>query len=280
MSKWSDSGTWSGNGLRREVFFFPSGGVELYGSLYVAAELSHPWGLVACGSWGVEADRTDPLVRSAVLGLTRLGGAGMIFHYPGYGDSNGDPAGVGLTDLSDAAADALAEAARRRPDVGWFFAGFMVGAAVACLARRSADVNRLLLVQPSLRPGDYFRRLGKRRQPLAPGPSPKQMMEAGPTPEIAYGYPVPQRIVTAAEEADRASAAALASFSGDGAVVHHEKPPPAETEWPPGLKRIEVPGTWRFGALDSPRLSAAVLDWLQRMATAGAPPRQEGSQMG
>lgn len=262
-SPWADAAGWTGDGLRREVFFFCSRGVELYGSLYVAAEPSRPVGVVACGSWGVEADRTDPLVRSAALSMARLGGAGLVFHYPGYGDSFGDLAELSLADLGEVTCDAVEEASRRCPGIAWALAGFMLGASVACLAHRQAAVERLLLIQPALQPGVYFQRLAKRRLPLAPGPSPREMLQSGGTPGLAYGYPVPRRIVEQAEEADAAVRSALCAFAGEGAVIRHAKPEEADLV-PERFEQVVVPGAWRFGSQNNPRLATATADWLDR----------------
>ena len=249
--------------MRREVFFFRSRGVELYGSLYAAAEISRPFGVVACNSWGVEADRCDPLQRSVALTMARLGGAGLVFHYPGYGDSFGDLTDLDLTDLSEAASDAVAEASRRCPDLTWILAGFMLGAAVACLAQRPAAVDTLLLVQPTLRPGSYFQWLASRTRPLAPGSSPKEMMEVGTAPGMAYGYPIPRRIVDRAGEADAVVGTAATAFAGSGAIVRHAKPQETDPA-PQRFERVEAPGTWRFGSQNNPRLAKAASRWLDR----------------
>jgi hypothetical protein len=270
MSRWSDAGAWVGDGLHREVFFFRSRGVDLYGSLYAAAEPSSSLGLVACGSWGIEADRTEPLMRSVALATARLGGAAMVFHYPGYGDSYGDLAGVELADLSDAAVDAVQEATRRRPDLAWALAGFMFGAAVACLAQQRSAAQLLLLVQPSLRPGEYFERLTAERRSLAPGSGPvKETVEAGAAPGMAYGYPLPRRILARADEADAAVGAALAAFEGEGAIVRHRKPDGADHA-PAGFERVQARGAWRFGSQNNPRLAAATTEWLGRQMGSGA----------
>jgi hypothetical protein len=263
MSRWADAGAWAGDGLRREVFFFRSGGEQLYGSLYAAADLFRPFGVVACGSWGIEADRSDPLVRSVALAMARLGGAGLVFHYPGYGDSFGDLDAVGLEDLSDAACDAVEQASQRLPGIAWAFAGFMLGASVACIAQQRAAVEALLLVQPALRPGAYFRRLADRPRPLALGAPGREMMEAGVVPGMAYGYPIPRRIVEHAGEADGAVSRALAEFDGEGTVVAH--PTPKEPDHvPQRFQRIDVPGGWRFGSRNHPELAAATTNWLDQ----------------
>lgn len=243
------------------MFFFRSGETELYGSLYAAAEPSSPLGLVACGSWGIEADRSEPLLRSVALATAKLGGAGMVFHYPGYGDSPGDPSGVDLDALTASAAEAVAEASRRRPGLDWTLAGFMLGGSVACLAARQAAVGSLLLVQPSLQPGSYFRDLAGRTRPIAPGPSPGEMIEAGADAGMAYGYPVPRLIAEPAARADAAVASALEAFEGEGAVIRHQMPEELDA-LPAHFERIGVPGAWRFGSQNNPRLAKATADWL------------------
>lgn len=270
-SRWSDAAVWSGEGLRREVFFFRSAGVELYGSLYAAAEPSRPFGVVACQSWGIEADRTDPLVRNVALSMARLGGAGLVFHYPGYGDSFGDLAEVSLADLVSAAADAVEEGSRRCPGLSWILAGFMFGAATAALTRQRQG-GELLLVQPEPAPGAYLRRLAETTQPVAPGPSPREMRKAGSFPGMAYGYPVPGRIAAAAAEADAEVAAALAAYEGEGAVVRHAAGAAAPPEaLPERLERVEVAGAWRFGSQNHPGLANAAAEWLDRRTQAVRP---------
>jgi hypothetical protein len=268
MSRWSDAATWVGDGLRREVFFFPSGGELLYGSLFAATEPSRRYGVLACNSWGVEADRSEPLLRSVSLETARRGGAGMVFHYPGYGDSHGDLAGLDLDDLSRAVVDAAAEAERRCPGFTWVLAGFMFGASVAALARRRLPGEPLLLVQPALRPGEYFRRLSQSSRPLAPGSAPREMMEADSDPSMAYGYPIPHRIAEQGAGADAAVAAALGEYAGRGAVVSHAKPQQPDFA-PQRFERVEAPGTWRFGSQNNPRLAKATTEWLDRFAQGG-----------
>lgn len=269
MSGWVDWGTWEGGGLRREVFFFRSRGVELYGSLFASAELKHTCGVVACNSWGVEADRCEPLLRSVVVDVARRGGAGMVFHYPGYGDSHGELADVCLEDLGEAASDAVAEASRRQPGTSWTLAGLALGASVACLARQRAGAERLLLIQPALRPVAYFQGLSRRGEPLTVGDGAGEGMAAGTAEGMAYGYPVPRRIVDD-PDADAAIAAALAAFEGRGAVVRHPVPAGRSEEGaepiPERFERVDVPGRWRFGSRSNPRLAEAASGWLDRSA--------------
>jgi predicted alpha/beta hydrolase len=257
MSRWSDASSWSGEGLRREVFFFDSSGTPLYGSLYRGEPARSRLGLVACGSWGVESDRTDPLVRSVALAVAALGGTAMVFHYPGYGDSYGDLASVGMDDLVEATRAALAEATRRSPDTGWLLAGFMFGASVACLAGERSSVDGMLLVQPALRPGGYFRWLADygKRQPL------RFAVSEG----MAYGYPLPSRMLEHADELDEAVAAAPSASSVPTTAIRYAKP--AEQEpLREGWELVEADGTWRFGSTLDPPLVEAASAWLGRRA--------------
>jgi hypothetical protein len=211
----------------------------------------------------VEADRCDPLQRSVALEMARLGGAGLVFHYPGFGDSYGELAGVGLADLSDAASDAVAEAARRCPGLTWILAGFALGGSVASLAQRRAAVKLLLLVQPSLRPGSSFQQLVERRRPGAHASIPGEPMEVGTTPGMVYGYPIPARIAANPEASDEAVASALEGFEGEGTVIRHVKPQDSEPV-PDRFRRCDAPGTWRFGSQNNPKLAKAAVEWLDQ----------------
>jgi hypothetical protein len=258
VSRWADDATWSGEGLFREAFFFESGGERLYGSLYRAEALSRPDGMVICPSWGVEADRSSNTMHGLAFAMARLGGAALVFHYPGYGDSGGDLGVATMETLTRAAVDAVGEAVRRLSSLDWQLAGFTFGASVACLAQRQSAARDLLLLQPELRPGTYFRELARKAQRAAFGKDLER---------LAFGYPAPQAILDRASEADAAVAAALAEFEGGGAAVRHQLPELEQPDLLPGrLERLTVPGTWRFGSRAQSELRASALDWLKARA--------------
>jgi alpha/beta superfamily hydrolase len=260
MADWSDMAAWHGQGLCREVFYFGPAGERLYGSLYSAEAPSRPLGIVVCPSWGVEADRTERLSHGMALAMARTGGAGLVFHYPGHGDSQGDLRRATMDTLVAAAGAAVHEAARRRPDVTWFFAGLMLGASVACRAQEATEpANRLLLVQPALRPSEYFERLARSVREVT--------LSDGRVESIAYGYPLPAGLREAGPEEDALVARALARFDGDGAVVRCAKPPP-DPAVPAQFEEVVASASWRFGVKDYPDLDAAVTGWLDRR-TAG-----------
>lgn len=253
MDRWEDASTWVGDGVRREVFFFPSRGVELYGSLYASAQPTHSLGVVVCPSWGVEGDLTETLVHVLALEVARLGGAALTFHYPGVGESWGRIEDTTMDSLATAAADAARAAAAHSHATDWMLAGYSFGASVACLARPAAGVPSVLLLQPALRPSVYFARLTRRAQ-SAPGGSHGM--------RSAFGYPIPERIVEAAYEADAAVAAALP----EGVSIRHELPP-ERNPLPRSMEEIVLPSRWSLGARRQFQLEAAVKEWLaQRMA--------------
>jgi hypothetical protein len=258
--RWGDMGTWAGEELRREAFFFASGDKRLYGSLYAAASPTHADGVVLCNSWGFEGNQCDKALHGIALGAARGGGVGLIFHYPGFGDSPGDLTGASMESLAGAAADALAEGSRRLPAVSWTLAGLMFGASVAALATSLVEVESLLLVQPALQPSPYFSRLERSARRAAV----RVPARAG----NASGYPLPRPILEAGSASDAAVAAALAGFGGTGAVVRYAEPPRSEPI-PRRFEDLVVPGAWRFGARQKPHLAERAVEWLRRGAETG-----------
>jgi len=252
--RWRDIGSWVGEELRREAFFFDSGGVQLFGSLYAAVPLSRPTGVVICNSWGFEGNQSDITAQRIALTTARTGGAGLVFHYAGFGDSHGDLAEATMEALANAAVDAIAEGSRRLPGTSWVLAGLMFGSAVAALGASRADIDRLLLVQPALRVSAYFSRLER----IAKRSAPRMPARAG----HAYGYPLPRRILAAAPGIDAAVARALEEFAGGGAVVRHAEPPRSSLI-PAHFDDAVAPGTWRFGARQKTHLADTASRWLR-----------------
>lgn len=259
-ARWSESSTWEGEGLRREVLFFPSRRVDLFASYYAATEPTLPFGLVFCPSWGMEADNCNQMAHALALAAARLGGAGIVYHYPGYGDSHGDPRALTFDTLVDAATDAAGQAAARAPDLEWVVGGFRLGAAIACVVQRRLGARGLLLVQPSLRPGEYFADLVARARRAALG--------RPPTDDMVFGYPLPEALRQSAAAADSAAVDALGRFDGPGARVRHVKPP-ADGPPPAGLDQIDVPERWRFGGVNNWPLQNMAGWWLRQRAAAG-----------
>ena len=249
-------GTWDGD-IHREVFFFESGGERLYGSLYAAASPEPASGTAICNSWGYEGNQCDATTQRTALALARGGGAALIFHHPGFGDSEGEPAEATMERLAEATTDALAEARAHRPGAAWGLAGMMLGSAVASLAAARCRPSHLLLVQPALRPSRYFARLERSaRRAAARVPA---------RADNAYGYPLPHRIRAAGERDDAAVVTALERYDGRGAVLRYERPP-REGQIPARFEDLVLAGSWRFGARQRPELAKAAADWLSGAA--------------
>lgn len=239
-----------------DVFFFGSRDAPLYGALYRADPVTRRLGIVVCPSWGVEADCSTGLVHGLALVAARLGGAGAVFHYPGYGDSPGDLAAATMEELAAAARGAVAAAASRAPEVDWRLAGFGFGASVAALAQPGCAARGLVLLQPALRPGAYLRQVARGAGRAALGAS---------ADGLAFGYPVPAAIVERADEADAAVAHALTQSEGEGVAVRYTTPDEAA---PAPLDEVLVPGSWRFAARSQPGLLEAAREWLAARAPA------------
>jgi alpha/beta superfamily hydrolase len=262
VSRFGEEGTWAGDRVRREVFFFAGAGARLHGSLYAAAGPGTArQGLVMCPSWGVEADRSDRLVHALALAMAELGGAALVFHYPGYGDSEGDLEGMTTGTLAEAATAAAAEARARQPAERWVLGGFGYGAAVACMAAAGASADALLLVQPALRPGAYFAELERKARRVTLG--------SGGSETVAFGYPLPRAILERGADEDAVVATALEEFAGRTAVVRHESPAP-DVQLPAGADVVTAPGTWQFGSKDHPELVQGATRWLERAVSEAA----------
>ena len=255
MGRWDELDSWAGEGLRREVFFFQSGGAGLYGSLHVADPQARSFGVVMCNSWGIEADQANRLIYPLAVSVARAGGAALVFHYPGFGDSGGDPGELTIDSMAAAAAAAVEEGRRRLPGTAWMLAGFMLGASVACLAAETARADALLLVQPSLRPAEHFDGLIDKAKRLA------AISRSGD--DAVFGYSLEDAMLASARKAEPAVAAALGAFAGPGAVVRCSSPPAAGAG-PPRFERIEVDGTWRFGTRETMGLDTAAGRWIAK----------------
>lgn len=254
VGRWDEIDRWSGDGLRREVFFFSGDGFELYASLYAAEPISRPRGVALCNSWGIEADQANRLVHPLALEAARAGGAGLVFHYPGYGDSQGDPQRTTIEAMAGAAAAAVEEGRRRLPPLAWALAGLMLGASVAALAAETVRPEALLLVQPALQPSEYFADLEKRSARIA------AVTRSGD--DTLFGYSASPTLLSSAAGADERVAAALAGFTGRGAVVRYSAPKGTD-EVPDDFERIEIDGTFRFAAPHDVKLGEATAGWLK-----------------
>ena len=251
MNSWETASRWEGDGIRREVFLFPSGKERLYGSLYAATEPTVDIRLVVCSGWGHELLQLNELGHAIALGVARLGGAGILFHPTGHGDSSGSISDLTVAGNVASALDAMAEGARRMEGGTWAFAGVRTGGAVAVLAARAAGARVLALVDPALDPAGHFQMLRRRAT----------RMSLGRNPTTLFGHPLPE---PGAEDLDAPSPLeVLAQFEGRAAVIRfaHSQVDPV----PGPVEDVVVPG--RFSIPPGPNeqrvLASAAVRWIK-----------------
>lgn len=252
--RWSDSTTWTDDGVSREVFFFESGREELFASLYASTRpKKRRAGLVICASWGIEAHRMGTLAEALAHKAANHRGAALVFHYPGFGDSSGRPESITMEDLVAAAVDASVEARSRQPRLAWGFAGIRLGAYVAARARRRTGAGHLLLVQPVFDPARYFAEMLDKSRRATLGRANRG---------FAFGYPIPRAILSSASPLTRDE---LGDLAGAEAVsVEYEASGDTEHALE-GFDRITVSGTWRFGEKRYPTLKRGSIEALRQL---------------
>jgi hypothetical protein len=244
---WADAAIWTGGGVRREVFHLPSGSDLLYGSLYASDLVRGGPRFVICPSWGSEFVKTQGFCHRLARFLVDRGGAGMVFHWPGQGDSTGVPEKVNLDRLAQAVVDVLEAMVDRSGGGGWGLAGIRLGAAAAALAATAGDAAALLLLEPVLDPGGYLdevRRSARRARLRRDG-----------EPGWAFGHPVPAGLGHAMQDVTTAAT----SFPGPRAVARYGAggAPPLK-----GFDTLTVSGSWRSDSRhDHQTLARVAADW-------------------
>jgi hypothetical protein len=249
--RWTAASSWGRGRSHRETFLFGSGDDVLYASLYGSPRSERALGVVVCPSWGAEGRHLLTLGHRLALGVAKRGGTGLVFHWPGFEDSEGESGDATLDLLTQACLDAAAAGRARTPVTRWAVVGIGLGASVATLAAPQLAARSLLLVQPSLDPSRYvddLERTGKRAA-----------LRLGAPDGWAFGHPVPVGLRTA--DAAARVRDALAAFDGRAAVVAYAEPAPGV---PAGLAMHTVPGDWRRPRLRDHRpLVAAAAKWLR-----------------
>jgi hypothetical protein len=254
---WEGVATWANGALRREVFSFPSGGRRLFGSLYAPAAAAPPWGVVLCPSWGIEFQELLQPSHAFARQVVDAGGACLLYHPPGHGDSGGGLEDVSMGDLDAAATDAVQAAEARLPVCRWVAAGIRLGARAAIHAAGAFDSDTVVLIQPALRVDRFFEEMRsrtRRARLAAPLPGGDDGEE-----EESFGFPLP-----APTDASQRSEIELRPGAGwtVGLVSHGQPDPVGEASVDP----VVVPGRWRAGQDHAPLFEGA-LAWLRRSAS-------------
>jgi hypothetical protein len=258
MNPWDDASSWEGDGVRREVFLFASGSDQLYGSMYASIAPRAAIRLVICTGWGHDFIQLNELNHMIGLGVARLGGAALLFHPSGLGDSTGSMRTLTVQGHAAAALDAAAESARRTGLDGWGFVGVKLGAASAVLAAAQAGSNILALVDPVLDLPPHFEELRRRARRLA----------LGRTGELTlFGHPLPD-----GAEADLPAPSpleVLRDFGGRAGIIRWSQPAPKSL--PEDVETVVVPGSFSTppGPKEQTTLAAATVTWIGAPVTAG-----------
>jgi hypothetical protein len=214
----------------REVFYFPSEGGRLYGSLY-AAPGPVRFGIVLIPSIGLEAAQTLDPAHALASAAATWGGAGFVFHPPGTLDSSGDPAALTLNALSHAVIDAAIALRARAPAGGLGLVGFRFGASAATLAAAELDPRTVILLAPVRDPAAAVEAI--RRQ------SARATLGRGSIAE-GFGHTLP--VALADHGAAGRITGAMAAIA-DRTVVADFADPPSSNDLPDGTELLVVPGT-------------------------------------
>jgi len=209
----------------------PSGPDLLFATMQASRDPRAP-GLVICLSWGWELSHYADSAHRLADALAERGGAAMVLHWPGHGDSTGTPDEATMPRLAQAAGDALRAARDWLPEARWGLAGIRLGAAVAALTAAETDAAFLAMIQPELDPVRFFEesREAARRVSLIREGAPRWW----------FGQELPDRVVRSAHEVDVSEA--IDSYPGPCLVVRYEQPAPPDPL--PGRECV-FPGSWR-----------------------------------
>jgi hypothetical protein len=238
---------------RREVLYFRSGPDLLYASLYQRLRPTTSLRVLVCPSWGMEGKQLLQWCHQLARVASDLGGTGLVVHWPGFEDSEGDPRAATFDRLIAACHDGV-RAAPGSDGEGWSIAGIRFGAAVATLAAQALSSPALVLVEPALDPASYFAEI-ERNGRLA-------RLGAEVAPGWAFAHPLPAAIRD--PESPVSVARALHAFPGRAVVIRHKKP---ERPAPEGISVRTVPGSWQRGPFaDHRTLLVTARRWLKRAA--------------
>ena len=258
MNPWANLSLWQGNGVRRELFNFNSGKEQLYGSLYAAMDPSRDLRMVVCPGWGFDFFQMNDLMHALALGIARLGGAAVLLHPPGHGDSRGSIEDLTVDRNVAAALDAAGEAGGRIGGDTWDFGGIRIGAAVAALAADSVGGRLLPLIDPVLDLPSHFEAITRRAKRLSLGRTDAPSL---------FGHPLPKRAM--AELPARSPKEVVAEFGGLAAAIHFADDV-VEHDLGDRVEHVQVPGKFSNPAKlgEQETLAEAALGWIRSSAAA------------
>jgi alpha-beta hydrolase superfamily lysophospholipase len=196
----------------------------------------------------------ERIVRSFARRVAVIGGAALIFDWPGQGESDGEPHQVELEHLIRATYDATANLRVRYPGAKVGLAGLRLGAAVAALAAKGISPYALVLMQPAWDPAAHLVAVEKA--------STRARLGKGSARGWAFGYPLPLK-KSFAGSGERVEDA-VERFPGDTVVLGYgsEDAPTAP------FTRIEISGEWRHAAAtNDTRMTHKAVEWMRGKAS-------------
>jgi hypothetical protein len=252
-TEWANASRLDVGQVRREVLYFRSRSDLLYASLYQRIKPTTSLRVLVCPSWGMEGKQLLQWCHQLARGAADLGGTGLVVHWPGFEDSEGDPQAATFDCLIAACQDGARAVPGSNGD-GWSIAGIRFGATVATLAAGALSSPALVLVEPALDPASYFAEIERTGR--------QSRLGAAGVPGWAFAHPLPDAIRGA--ESSASLATALSAFPGRAVVVRHKKP---ERPAPEGIAVRTVPGSWQRGPFADHRpLLVTAQRWLKRVA--------------
>jgi pimeloyl-ACP methyl ester carboxylesterase len=213
-------------GLRRRRFFLDSGDGRCFALLHLPRQ-PRPPGFVSIHGFGQEFLTLSRVGMVVAEALAARGHPSLIYHGRGYGDST--PSGTAAS-LRWHLEDAQAAVNRLRLETGLDEVGLLgikFGGYVAGAIARQGEVERLILLDPVLRPGEYVRELvqqvrmaylvRRRPAPLTSTEEAIAVLRQG-TPVDVLGYPLRPDLLLDVQEDDLTSD--MGDFGGPALVLH------------------------------------------------------------
>lgn len=188
--------------------------------------------LLACPAWHGEGDYWFEAAHRLAAGVAVDGGAGIVFHWPGHGESDGDPRELTMEELVAAGIGAADELLTRCGVGPLAVAGVRVGAVPAVLVARGREADTLLLVEPDLEPDVHFAAIERSARRTSLGrPLPPDWAAARFVPRLLRATPPPLGPLPTGS-----------TGPGRCGVVRYEASDPFDRA---GVDEMTVPGTRR-----------------------------------
>lgn len=249
---WAQHGVVTVGGIKRAVKFLNAETGSIYSSMYgpISGEVSSTR-LVVVPAWHADGDYGFEIAHYVCAGVAKRGGVAGMFHWPGHGESEGDPRNVTMAQLVAAGRAVLDELNACYGPGQLAVAGVKVGAVAAVELARSGDAGKLMLIEPDLNAQSHFDSIERMARRTSLG---KQL----PAQWAASRF-VPTRLKEAEVPVPSPSDGSFDHPMRVG-VVRYESSASVEA---PSVEQLVVPGTLRRRSPDHHQgLRQAAIEWL------------------